>query len=50
MAKSSATGLVKDVTRTKPVAGRFSTVRTLFTRQQKTIRAVDGVTFEVPEG
>ena len=46
----AATDLVKDFSRTKPVAGRFSTVRTLFTRQQETIRAVDGVSFEVSEG
>ena len=50
MAMISAIDLVKDFTRTKPVMGRFSTVRTLFTRQQETVRAVDGVTFEVPEG
>jgi ABC-2 type transport system ATP-binding protein len=46
----AATDLIKDFTRTKPVAGRFSTVRTLFTREQETIRAVDGVTLEVAEG
>lgn len=45
-----ASDLIKDFTRTKPVAGRFSTVRTLFTRQHETIRAVDGVTLEVAEG
>ena len=50
MAMIATTDLVKDFTRTRPVDGRFSTVRTLFTRQQETIRAVDGVTFEVPEG
>jgi ABC-2 type transport system ATP-binding protein len=42
--------LVKDFTRTKPVAGRFSAVRTLFSRQQETIRAVDGVSLEIREG
>lgn len=46
----AATDLVKDFSRTKPVEGRFSTVRTLFTRQQETIQAVDGVTFSVDEG
>lgn len=45
-----ATDLVKEFKRAKPVAGRFSTVRTLFTRQQETVRAVDGVSFEVAEG
>jgi ABC-2 type transport system ATP-binding protein len=44
-----ADNLVKGFTRTKPVAGRFSTVRTLVTRQQETIRAVDGVAFIIDE-
>lgn len=42
--------LVKDFTRTKTVAGRLSSVRTLFTRETETIRAVDGVSFEIDEG
>lgn len=42
--------LVKDFSRTRPVVGRFSTVRTLFTRQKELIRAVDGVSFAVQEG
>jgi ABC-2 type transport system ATP-binding protein len=46
----AATDLVKDFTRTRPVEGRFSAVRTLFTRQQETIRAVDGVTLGIDEG
>jgi ABC-2 type transport system ATP-binding protein len=46
----AATDLVKDFTRTRPVEGRFSTVRTLFTRQVETIRAVDGVSFALDEG
>lgn len=46
----AARELVKDFSRTKPVEGRFSTVRTLFTRQQETVRAVDGVSLEVAEG
>ena len=45
-----ADNLAKDFSRTKPVAGRFSTVRTLFTRQQETTRAVDGVSFAVESG
>lgn len=45
-----ATDLVKVFTRTRPVEGRFSTVRTLFTRQQEAITAVDGVSFEIAEG
>jgi ABC-2 type transport system ATP-binding protein len=32
------------------VAGRFSTIRTLFTRQQETVRAVDGVSFAIDAG
>jgi ABC-2 type transport system ATP-binding protein len=50
MAMIVAEHLVKEFTRTKPVVGRFSAVRTLFTRQQEIIRAVDGVSFEIPEG
>jgi ABC-2 type transport system ATP-binding protein len=46
----AADNLVKEFTRTKPVAGRLSTLRTLFTRQQEVIRAVDGVTLAVDEG
>ncbi|MGN6485774.1 MAG: ABC transporter ATP-binding protein [Thermomicrobiales bacterium] len=42
--------LVKDVTRTKAVPGRFSALRTLVTRETETIRAVDGVSFAVDEG
>ncbi|CAA9546456.1 MAG: Efflux ABC transporter, ATP-binding protein [uncultured Thermomicrobiales bacterium] len=45
-----ATNLVKEFSRTRPVAGRFSTVRTLFTRQRETTRAVDGVRLEIAEG
>jgi ABC-2 type transport system ATP-binding protein len=45
-----ANDLVKDFTRTRPVEGRFSAVRTLFTRQQETVHAVRGVSFEVAEG
>lgn len=45
-----ADSLVKDFSRTKPVEGRLSTVRTLFTRQQETIRAVDGVSLAIGEG
>src|SRR5690606_35165133 len=45
-----ADNLVKDFTRTKPVAGRFSAARTLFSRQQETIRAVGGVSFSVDAG
>ncbi len=45
-----ANDLVKTFTRTTPVAGRFSTVRTLFTRQREAIQAVDGVTFAADEG
>lgn len=50
MAMIQAEHLVKEFSRTKPVDGRFSTVRTLFTRQKETTRAVDGVSFTVQEG
>ncbi len=46
----TADSLVKDFTRAKPVDGRFSAVRTLFSRQQETIRAVDGVSLSIDEG
>jgi len=45
-----ANHVIKDFTRTKAVEGRFSAVRTLFTREQETIRAVDGVSFSIDEG
>lgn len=50
MAMIVASDLVKNFTRTRPVKGRFSAVRTLFTRQQEAVHAVSGVTFEVAEG
>ncbi len=42
--------LVKTFRRTRRVEGRFSTVRTLFTRQRDTTPAVDGVSFAIDEG
>jgi ABC-2 type transport system ATP-binding protein len=45
-----AHGLAKSFSRTKRVEGRFSTVRTLFTRQREVTTAVDGVSFTVDEG
>jgi ABC-2 type transport system ATP-binding protein len=43
-------GLVKEFHTTRRQAGRFGAVRTLFTRQYDTKRAVDGVTFSIDEG
>lgn len=45
-----AQDLVKTFTRTKRVEVRFSAVRTLFTRQQVTTEAVQGVSFSIDEG
>jgi ABC-2 type transport system ATP-binding protein len=42
--------LVKTFTRTKRVEGRFSAVRTLFTRQRIATEAVQGVSFTIDEG
>ncbi|MGC4193140.1 MAG: ATP-binding cassette domain-containing protein [Thermomicrobiales bacterium] len=42
--------VIKDFTRTRAVEGRFSAVRTLFTRETETVRAVDGVSFTIDEG
>jgi ABC-2 type transport system ATP-binding protein len=42
--------LEKTFSRTRRVEGRFSTLRTLFTRQRDTTTAVDGVSFAVDEG
>lgn len=45
-----ARDLVKTFSRTRRVEGRFSTVRTLFTRQQDITTAVEGVSFSIDEG
>jgi ABC-2 type transport system ATP-binding protein len=50
MALIEAHDLVKTFTRTKRVEGRFSTLRTLFTRQKDETTAVDGVSFAIDEG
>jgi ABC-2 type transport system ATP-binding protein len=42
--------LVKEFHTTRRQSGRFGAVRTLFTRQSDTKRAVDGVTFSIDEG
>jgi ABC-2 type transport system ATP-binding protein len=42
--------LVKTFARTKRVQGRFSTLRTLVTREKETTTAVDGVSFAIDEG
>jgi viologen exporter family transport system ATP-binding protein len=42
--------LVKEFHRPKRVEGRFGGLRTLFTRERVTRRAVDGVTFTLDEG
>jgi len=45
-----ANHVAKAFTRTKAVDGRFSAVRTLFTRATETIHAVEDVSFSVDEG
>lgn len=45
-----ATNLVKVFERTKHAEGRFSTLRTLVTRQKVSTTAVDGVSFAIDEG
>jgi ABC-2 type transport system ATP-binding protein len=45
-----ARDLVKTFTRTKRAEGRFSAVRTLFTRERETTVAVDGVSLSINEG
>ncbi len=42
--------LVKEFRRTKKQEGRFGGVRTLFTRQAETVRAVDNVSFAIEPG
>jgi ABC-2 type transport system ATP-binding protein len=42
--------LTKEYVRTKPVDGRFSVVRTLFTRQQVRTVAVDHIDFSIEQG
>ncbi|HEV8229248.1 MAG TPA: ATP-binding cassette domain-containing protein [Candidatus Limnocylindria bacterium] len=43
-------GLVKEFRTPKRAPGLVGGVRTLFTREQRTVRAVDGVSFDVAEG
>jgi ABC-2 type transport system ATP-binding protein len=45
-----ARDLVKTFTRTRRAEGRFSAVRTLFTRERQTTVAVDGVSLSIDEG
>ena len=45
-----AVDLVKSFTRTKRAEGKFSAVRTLFTREKATTVAVDGVSFSIEQG
>jgi len=45
-----ARDLVKTFSRTKRAEGRFSTFRTLFTKQKDHTTAVDGVSFSIDEG
>ncbi|MGB3330523.1 MAG: ATP-binding cassette domain-containing protein, partial [Thermomicrobiales bacterium] len=45
-----ARDVVKTFSRPKRVDGRFSTLRTLFTRQKEYTTAVDGVSFAIDEG
>ncbi|OIV37691.1 methionine ABC transporter ATP-binding protein [Mangrovactinospora gilvigrisea] len=42
--------LVKEFRRTKQQSGRFSAIRTLLTRERTVSRAVDGISFGIPEG
>ncbi len=42
--------LVKDFRRTKKIEGRFGALRTLFTRQQEVVRAVDAIDFSIEPG
>ncbi|GIE86137.1 ABC transporter ATP-binding protein [Actinoplanes regularis] len=42
--------LTKEYVRTKPVQGRFGTVRTLFTREKERTLAVDRIDFTIDEG
>ena len=50
MALIEAHDLVKTFSRTNRVEGRFSTLRTLFTREQVNTHAVAGVSFAIGEG
>lgn len=43
-------GLVKEFRRTKQKEGRFGAVRTLFTREFDTVRAVDDISFTIEPG
>jgi ABC-2 type transport system ATP-binding protein len=43
-------GLVKEFRRTKRITGPFGGIRTLFTRQHVSKRAVDGIDFSLDEG
>ncbi len=45
-----ASNLIKTFSRTRRVEGRFSTARTLVTRQKDVTTAVDGVSFSIGEG
>lgn len=42
--------LVKEFRRVKTRSGRFGTVRTLLAREYDTLRAVDGISFEIGQG
>ena len=50
MALIEASNLIKVFERTKRAEGRFSAVRTLFSREKEKQSAVDGVSFSIDEG